>query len=129
MTSTRPERSKCFVNGNNWSIMLLSAVFIVIVSIKDTSCVLVGKQQQTFVKQNQQNVDIPTSEQTVMPFEIKYSAADLSNNYNSSTKYNARGMGHLYTMTKFVMDFVLPGEVYPEGKEVHLTDVLISSYS
>lgn len=96
--------------------MLLCAVFIVIVSVKDISCDVVGKQQ-TLVKQNQQNVDLPTSEQNVMPYEqIKYSVADVSNNYNSSTKYNARGMGHLYMITRYVMNFVLPGEVYPEGK-------------
>lgn len=116
MTFKRPERTKCFVNSNNWAVMLLSAVFIVIVSVKDTTSVLVGKQQQTFVRQNQQNFDLPTSEQNVMPFEqIKYSVADVSNNYNSSTRYNARGMGHLYMITRYVMNFVLPGEVYPEG--------------
>lgn len=116
MIFTTAQRTKCFVNSNNWSIMLLSAVFIVIVSVKDTSCVLVDKQQQIFSKQNQQNVDLPTSEQNVMPFEqIKYSVADVLNNYNSSTKYNARGMGHLYMITRYVMNFVLPGEVYPEG--------------
>lgn len=59
---------------------------------------------------------LPNPEQNVMPFEpVHYSEPNISKNYQSSTKVNARGMGHLYLITKKFMNFVLDGEPYPSG--------------
>lgn len=62
-------------------------------------------------------LELPNPEQNVMPFEpVRYSNPNVSNNYQSSTKINARGMGHLYFITKKFMDFILEGQAFPEGK-------------
>uniref|UniRef100_T1HML5 Uncharacterized protein n=1 Tax=Rhodnius prolixus TaxID=13249 RepID=T1HML5_RHOPR len=61
-------------------------------------------------------LELPNPEQNVMPFEpVRYSNPNVSNNYQSSTKINARGMGHLYFITKKFMDFILEGQAFPEG--------------
>ncbi|BET01932.1 Prominin [Nesidiocoris tenuis] len=60
---------------------------------------------------------LPNPEQNVMPFDpVQYSPPNVSNNYQSSTKINARGMGHLYFITRKFMDFVLDPQAFPEGK-------------
>lgn len=60
---------------------------------------------------------LPNPEQNVMPFDpVNYSEPNISKNYLSSTKINARGMGHLYLITKKFMNYILDGEPYPEGK-------------
>ncbi|KAK9508899.1 hypothetical protein O3M35_006341 [Rhynocoris fuscipes] len=71
---------------------------------------------------------LPNPEQNVMPFEpVRYSNPNVSNNYQSSTKINARGMGHLYYITKKFMDFILEGQAFPEGFiEVKNSQIVIS---
>lgn len=61
-------------------------------------------------------VVLPNPEQNVMPFEpVHYSEPNISKNYQSSTKINSRGMGHLYYITKKFMNFILDRRPYPEG--------------
>lgn len=69
-----------------------------------------------FQPQKKNAVVLPNPEQNVMPFEpVHYSEPDISKNYQSSTKVNARGMGHLYLITKKFMNYILDGEPYPSG--------------
>ncbi|KAF6199321.1 hypothetical protein GE061_007347 [Apolygus lucorum] len=76
--------------------------------------VLFGVSQCTSVPKK--GLILPAPEQNVMPFEpVQYSPPNISNDYHSSTKINARGMGHLYFITKKFMDFVLDPQAFPEG--------------
>lgn len=68
------------------------------------------------LSQKKNVVILPNPEQNVMPFDpVHYSEANISKNYQSSTKINSRGMGHLYYLTKKFMDIILKEEPYPEG--------------
>uniref|UniRef100_A0A1B6EEW6 Prominin-like protein n=1 Tax=Clastoptera arizonana TaxID=38151 RepID=A0A1B6EEW6_9HEMI len=97
MSFLRPGRTKSI----NMPILLLSAVVIVVISVQDSSCYLLG---------------FPPNSIASDPFEaINYSVAQVNNGFNSSTKFYARGMGHLFYITRMFMDLVLQGEAYPEG--------------
>ncbi|XP_054282526.1 prominin-like protein isoform X2 [Macrosteles quadrilineatus] len=108
---------------DSFKMLIVSAVICVIL-VRESSCVVSRKQQQRLLQLAQkQNYNVPTSNPNVpsyqelnLPFEqIKYSVADVSNDYNSTTKHYPRGMGHLYFITKTFMNIIFPGELYPEG--------------
>lgn len=102
--------------------MFLSAVVFVIL-VKDSLCVVNGKQQQIGL-QVSPNSEFSNQQELNLPFEqVKYSVAKVSNEYNSSTKHHAPGMGHLYLITKSFMNLIFPGELYPEGKVFLCSDV------
>lgn len=89
------------------NMLFLSAVLVLI--IKESSCVVTGKHQQSIQPP-------PNYQELNLGFEqIKYSAAAVSNEYNSSIKHHAPGMNHLYFITKAFMNLIFPGELYPEG--------------
>lgn len=99
--------------------LFVSAVVFVIF-VQESLCVVPSKQQQRLLqlaqKQNY-NPSVPSFQELNLPFEqIKYSVADISNDYNSTTKHRSRGMGHLYFITKTFMNIIFPGELYPEGR-------------
>lgn len=85
------------------------------------------------VQKNGAPVHLPNPEQNVMPYEpVQYSQANISDSYRSSSKYNAKGMGHLYYITNKFLSFILKDQAYPEGnklKFIHLLlNILILSY-
>ncbi|XP_046404296.1 prominin-like protein isoform X4 [Ischnura elegans] len=52
----------------------------------------------------------------VMPFEpVEFSSANVSRAYRSSSKFDPRGMGHLYLVTNLFMDHIQREEPYPDG--------------
>ncbi|XP_034243282.1 prominin-like protein isoform X2 [Thrips palmi] len=52
----------------------------------------------------------------VMPFrEIQYSPPVLNHNYRSPVRFDARGMGNLYNLTKMFMRIIQREEPYPQG--------------
>ncbi|XP_065338123.1 prominin-like protein isoform X3 [Cloeon dipterum] len=52
----------------------------------------------------------------VMPYEsISYSAANVSVAYKSTTKFNPKGMGHLYMVTAMFMQYIQKGDPLPKG--------------
>ncbi|XP_046660141.1 prominin-like protein isoform X2 [Homalodisca vitripennis] len=111
MNHSRTERTKCLHSLAN--MLFLSAVVLVLFA-RESSCVLTGKHQQRL--QAQSNQGLPNYQELNLGFEqIKYSVADVSNEYNSTAKHHARGMGHLYFITKAFMNVIFPGELYPEG--------------
>ncbi|KAG8282988.1 glomerular parietal epithelial cell differentiation [Homalodisca vitripennis] len=112
MNHSRTERTKCLHSLAN--MLFLSAVVLVLFA-RESSCVLTGKHQQRL--QAQSNQGLPNYQELNLGFEqIKYSVADVSNEYNSTAKHHARGMGHLYFITKAFMNVIFPGELYPEGR-------------
>lgn len=53
----------------------------------------------------------------VMPFEpVHYSQANVSAAYKVSSRFNPRGMGHLYMVTNLFMDYLQRGDPLPKGK-------------
>ncbi|KAG8224846.1 hypothetical protein J437_LFUL005449 [Ladona fulva] len=53
----------------------------------------------------------------VMPFEpVEFSSANVSRAYRASSKFDPRGMGHLYLVTNLFMDHIQREEPYPDGK-------------
>lgn len=53
----------------------------------------------------------------VMPFrEIHYSPPVLNHNYRSPVRFDARGMGNLYNLTKMFMRIIQREEPYPQGE-------------
>lgn len=108
MPSLRPGRTKY---NKTPLIILFSAVIIVFVLVNESSCYLLG---------------IPPNSIGSDPFEaVNYSVPEVNNGYNSSTKFYARGMGHLFYITRMFMDLVLHGEAYPEGKECSTTHLFV----
>lgn len=92
-----------------FSNMLFLSAVLVVIFMKESSCVVTGKHQQSIQPP-------PNYQELNLGFEqIKYSAAAVSNEYNSSTKHHAPGMTHLYFITKAFMNLIFPGELYPEG--------------
>ncbi|XP_071444915.1 prominin-like protein isoform X2 [Hetaerina americana] len=52
----------------------------------------------------------------VMPFEpVEFSSANISRAYRASSKFDPRGMGHLYLVTNLFMDHIQREEPYPDG--------------
>ncbi|KAF4522989.1 hypothetical protein B566_EDAN009581 [Ephemera danica] len=50
----------------------------------------------------------------VMPFEpVRYSSANVSTAYRVTSRFNPRGMGHLYLVTNYFMDFIQKGDPFP----------------
>jgi hypothetical protein len=53
----------------------------------------------------------------IMPFEpVHYSQANVSKAYKVTTKFNPKGMGHLYLVTNLFMDYLQKGDPLPKGK-------------
>lgn len=110
-------------------MMMYIFVFLVICLVSDVSC---ARQKQSIDTRN----DGPSSQLSVMPFEqIRYSVANVSNNYKSTTKFHHRGMGHLYFITHQFINLVLRGEIYPEGllyldehKNIQLNDDIAAQW-
>lgn len=50
------------------------------------------------------------------PYEqVHYSSANLSNDFRSSTKFQPRGMAHLYLLTEKFINFIGKDEAFPDG--------------
>ncbi|RZF46662.1 hypothetical protein LSTR_LSTR002525 [Laodelphax striatellus] len=108
MSSLRPGRTKIPTN----SLTKVLFVIVVFYLVDNVSC---GRQKQRIVD-TRKVLDVPNTQQSVMPFEqIRYSVANVSNNYKSSTKFHHRGMGHLYFLTHQFINLILKGQAYPEG--------------
>ncbi|RZF46467.1 hypothetical protein LSTR_LSTR016747, partial [Laodelphax striatellus] len=107
MSSLRPGRTKIPTN----SLTKVLFVIVVFYLVDNVSC---GRQKQRIVD-TRKVLDVPNTQQSVMPFEqIRYSVANVSNNYKSSTKFHHRGMGHLYFLTHQFINLILKGQAYPE---------------
>ncbi|XP_075231383.1 prominin-like protein [Lycorma delicatula] len=107
MSSLRPGRTK---SPPIFHFMMYFIVLIVIFLVSDVTCV---RQKQL---NNITRLEGPRLQSSLMPFEqIRYSVANVSNNYKSTTKFHHRGMGHLYFITHQFMNVILRGEAYPEG--------------
>lgn len=53
----------------------------------------------------------------VMPFEpVQYSKPNVSMTYRVTSRFNPRGMGHLYMVTNLFMDYLQRGDPLPKGK-------------
>lgn len=50
------------------------------------------------------------------PGQIQYSVANLSHNFKSSTKFQARGMAQLYWLTERFIQFIAKDQAFPERK-------------
>lgn len=44
-----------------------------------------------------------------------YSVPNVTHEYRSNTKFQARGMAHLYLLTEKFIQFIGKGEAFPEG--------------
>lgn len=52
----------------------------------------------------------------VMPFEpVNYSPPNVTVAYRSTTKFNPKGMGHLYMVTAMFMKYIQKGDPLPPG--------------
>lgn len=50
--------------------------------------------------------------------DVEYTDPVLVLEYNASSHFNPKGMGHLYFVTRFFMDFIQPNSSYPDGKSI-----------
>ena len=48
--------------------------------------------------------------------KIHYSVANVTHDYRSNTKFQARGMAHLYMLTEKFIQFIGKGEAFPDRK-------------
>lgn len=48
--------------------------------------------------------------------KIHYSVANVTNDFRSNTKFQARGMAHLYMLTEKFIQFIGKGEAFPDRK-------------
>jgi len=105
------KRTKCSQHLFN---MFFCSAIVLVLFVQDCSGEFSGTLQHRL--QAAANPDPPKYQELNLPFEqIKYSVADVVYDYNSTAKHHARGMGHLYFITKTFMNFIFPGELYPEG--------------
>lgn len=64
------------------------------------------------------------------PYEqVHYSAANLSHDFKSSTKFQPRGMAHLYLLTEKFINFIGKDEAFPDGSYRIVSFYFISIYS
>lgn len=112
MNRTWTRRTKCLCCPAN---MLFISAMVLVILVQESSCVVSSKQKQEV--QYTPKSDLSNYQELNLPFEeVKYSLANLTTDYNSSTKHHAKGMGHLYFITRSFMNLIFPGELYPEGR-------------
>jgi hypothetical protein len=63
----------------------------------------------------------------VMPFEpVNYSPPNVTVAYRSTTKFNPKGMGHLYMVTAMFMQYIQKGDPLPPGEWRNFTSCVVS---
>lgn len=98
-------------------ITVCFTLFIVLFLVSNVTCARPQYTQNQIIRTRYSN-DRPNQQQSVMPLEntqIRYSTANVSNDYKSSTKFHHKGMGHLYFITNQFVNVILKGQIYPEG--------------
>lgn len=93
---------------------MASLVFTALVSAQ----VVCGDWPTIFTKNMKAPLIEPINEplNNASPYEqVHYSVANLSNDFKSSTKFQPRGMAHLYELTEKFINFISDGEAFPEG--------------
>lgn len=48
--------------------------------------------------------------------DVEYTDPNLVLQYNATSHFNAKGMGHLYSVTRTFMSLIQPNSSYPDGK-------------
>lgn len=101
--------------------MISYVIFILGVVSSPSDCVVRQSQQSWVplkdptVSQSSEN-GVSESLHNIMPYEeVQYSIANVSSNYHSSTKFYAKGMGHLYYLTNLIINTIQEDQAFPEG--------------
>lgn len=65
----------------------------------------------------------------VSPYEqVQYSVANLSTDFKSSTKFQPRGMAHLYLLTEKFISYIGKEQAFPEGMLIRFYKFLLKYY-